>query len=140
MPSKATLKDIQLILKGTKLESLSKAYLNAEKIYKVNSIFLISLSAQESGYGTSRRSVEQNNITGFTVYGDYAKGTTFNSKSECILETAKLLSEDYLNPKGKFYNGKSIWDINSNYCQDTGFYWANSINSIANTLVKKINK
>ena len=100
------------MLKGTKLEGIEQALLNAEKEYNVNAIFLTSIVANESGWGTSKRAQTQNNLTGYAVYHDLSRGTTFSSKDQCIYGTAKLLANNYLNPNGKYYNGTSIYDVN----------------------------
>jgi beta-N-acetylglucosaminidase len=123
---------LQLALKDTGLEGLESSFIKAEETYGINAIFLTSLIAQESGWGTSRRAREQNNLSGYAVYGDTAKGRTFSSKSESIMETAELLKKHYV--------GKGLYDINSinnKYSADNN--WDSKIHSIANKLVTKAN-
>ena len=90
------------VLKGTGLSGLGDAYVQAEKTYGVNAIFLISLTAEESGWGRSRRALEDNNLSGFEVYNDSAQGARFNSKHDSIMITGKLLGNSYLKSDGKY--------------------------------------
>lgn len=126
-------------LKGTALESVSDVFVDAEKEYGINAIFLAGLVAQESGWGTSFRSQYENNMTGYMVYSPASQGTGFTSKRDNIMATAKLLRYKYLRDGGSYYEGLDIWSVNRNYCATGGYYWANSITSISRTLVKKIN-
>lgn len=127
------------VLKGTGLSGLGDAYVQAEKTYGVNAIFLTALTAQESGWGNSNRARTQNNLSGYAVYSDSSAGRTFSTKSSSIMATAKLLANDYLSTNGKHYRGGDIYEVNSVYCPNDGFAWANKITSIANDLVQEIN-
>lgn len=140
--SNVTKAQLEYALKGTSLSGLEGAFIASEKEYGVNAMFLVGLVANESGWGESERAQTQNNLTGYAVYHNYSRGATFNSKEESILETARLLSEDYLNPNGEHYNGYSLWQVNIKYSQKDGQPnedWSSVINSITNDLVTKIN-
>lgn len=126
-------------LKGTGLEGLGKWYLEAEKKYGVNAIFLVALTAQESSWGNSNRARTQNNLSGFAVYSDDAAGVTFTSKGESIMKTAKLIGEKYINSNGEYYNGASVRAVNIKYCPNDGWHWSQNITQIAYDLVRKIN-
>ena len=142
-PSNATEYHMKKALKGTALSKESASFIEAEKKYKVNALFLAGIVANESSWGTSNRAVSQNNLSGYAVYNDGAKGACFDSWRESILETAKLLSKDYLNPKGKYYNGTSTYDVNTLYCQVGGqadYSWSKTVSSIANDFTNKINE
>lgn len=130
-------------LEGTKLSEYTDYYLEAEQTYNINALFLVSLTAHESGWGTSNRAESQNNLSGYGVYNSNAEGVKFNSVQESILRTAKLIREDYVNQDGKYYNGTSIYNINQRYCllEDSSGYdanWTKSITSIGNKLYKSI--
>lgn len=127
------------VLEDTGLAGLGSTYVDAERLYGVNAIFLTALTAQESGWGNSNRAKTQNNLSGYAVYSDSSAGKTFSSKSTSIYATAKLLSNDYLNPNGKYYRGGNIFEVNSVYCPNDGYDWANKITSIAHDLVQEIN-
>lgn len=126
-------------MKGTGLEGLGSWYLKAEQTYGVNAIFLMALTAQESDWGTSHRARTQNNLSGYAVYSSGAEGVTFSSKGESIMETAKLIAENYINPDGAYYNGVSVASVNIRYCPDDGGHWSSNIIEIAYDLVSKIN-
>lgn len=139
VPSNGTIRKLEKGLKGTGLEGLGEWYLKAEQTYGVNAIFLMALTAQESGWGNSNRAKTQNNLSGYAVYSSSSKGTTFSSKEESIMATAKLIAEEYINSEGAYYNGTSVADVNIKYCPDDGGYWSRSIIKIAYNLVDKIN-
>lgn len=143
-PSKATATHLKKALKDTALYDLVDAYIEAESIHGVNAYALVAITALESDWGTSNRSINDNNLTGFAVYSNSSKGRVFGSKRECILETARLLKEDYLTPCGKSYSGLSLKDVNTRYCftQDgTGpdYTWSTKVSLIAKDLKNKAN-
>lgn len=136
--SYASTNDIEKVLAKTNLKGLGSAYVKAEKTYGVNAIFLVSITALESGWGTSNRAKRDNNISGFEVYNASSRGAVFDSKEESIMITAKLLSKHYLTPKGKNYHGLSARAVNEDYCPDGGI-WSSKVNAIAKNVVKEIN-
>lgn len=124
------------LMNQPQMKKLSKAFIDAEKKYKVNALFLAGIVAQESLW-SKKPAGDGTNLTGYCVYTKDAKGETFNSYYSNIMATAKLLSEHYLNPKGKYYNGKSMIAVNELYCkyQDqvtTDYRWSESIYKISN--------
>lgn len=137
--SNATVNDMAVALFGTGLEEVAYAYVKAEKEWGVNAIFLASLTAEESAWGNSSRAINQNNLSGYAVYSAGAEGRYFSSKEESIMETAKLICQQYLKPTGAYYNGVSIYDVNTRYCPNDGGAWSSNISSIAYSLVSKIN-
>lgn len=132
-------KRLNKVLEGTGLSGLGSVYVDAEKTYGVNAIFLTALTAQESGWGNSNRAKTQNNLSGYAVYSSSSAGKTFSSKSESIYATAKLLANEYLNTGGKCYKGIDIFAVNTSYCPTGNYDWANKITSIAHDLVQEIN-
>lgn len=125
------------ILEGTALQELSEYYVQYEEIYGVNAIFVVALTAEESGWGNSYRAVHHNNLSGFNISSDdsyYA----FNTKQESLEATYRLLSQEYLNEDGAYYNGLSIYNVNERYCNDGGTYsWSNNISTIINELKER---
>lgn len=125
----------------SQMAKYSQAFIDAEKQYGVNALFIASIVAQESGWATKAGGTNGTNLTGHGVYNAQEIGTTFNSGYEGILETAKLLKEDYLTPSGKYFNGYSVEDVNLRYClfQDmktTDYKWSAAITSIENNFEK----
>ena len=142
--SQATELHMKHALTGTALEKVAGTFVRAEETYGVNAYFLAAIAAQESSWGTSDRAKYQNNLTGHAVYDNGSKGSTFSSWSDSILETARLLKEEYLTPSGKYFNGFSTVNVNANYCfyQDrktVDYNWSISVNSIAKSLQHKAN-
>lgn len=135
--SNANVARLNELLKGTGLQGLGSSYKQAEEYYGVNAIFLISLTAEESGWGRSRRALEDNNLSGFEVYNDSAQGARFNSKHDSIMITGKLLGNSYLKSDGKYYKGKDIYSVNKTYCPVNGYSWSNNIINIANKLLER---
>lgn len=121
-------------------------FIEAEEMYNVNALFICAIAAQESGWGKYPAG-DGTNLTGYAVYTSTSNGTTFEGGiRHNILETARLIAEDYVSPTGEYrtvwegYNeGKSIYEINSKYClkQDrktTDMNWSSSIGKIAEDL------
>lgn len=138
-PSNTTSSKLEGVLSKTGLNGLSDHYLKAEELYGVNAIFLVALTAEESGWGNSNRAKKQNNLSGYAVYSSSSRGTSFSSKGESIMATARLLKRDYLSSDGKYYNGVSISSINKRYCPNDGGRWSKNITQISNEIVSKIN-
>ena len=132
--SNLTQEQIHTMLEGTRLQCLSAYYYEYEKIYKVNALFIISLTSLESGYGTSKLARTHNNLAGYRG----SKGWTyFNSWHNCLNEVYRLIGQEYLSPDGRFYNGLDIKGVNSKYCGNT-YQWSLDINTIAHKYLKKL--
>lgn len=119
--------ELDYVLSGTELEGLGEAFEKAEEEYSVNSIFLMAVAKHESGNGTSYLAREKNNLFGFNAIDSdpINAATHFKSKDESIEYVAKFLSENYLDPEGKFYNGVSTDAINISYATD--LEWSNKV-------------
>lgn len=142
-PSNATVYHLKKGLKGTGLYDLAPAFVEAEKEYGVNALFLAGIVANESKWGNSDRAKSQNNLSGYAVYNRGSEGRTFSSKEQSIMETAKLLRDNYLNSKGSHYEGKSVEAVNTNYCQKDGhadYSWSRIVTNVANQITNKINR
>ncbi len=139
--SNATAYHLAKMLKGTKLHDLAPYFYKAEQKYGVNAIALASIFAHESGWGT--KTSYENNLSGYGVYNT-GGGTTFDSKEDNIMATAKLLSEKYLTKGASNYHGESLEAVNTDYCLldngKTDWKWSASINSIAQSLENKANR
>lgn len=80
---------------------------------------------------------EDNNLTGYGVYSDDAKGINKASREEGLLATANTLHERYLSKGGSYYEGTSVADINKHYCTDNE--WANAVVTYSYQLMNKLN-
>lgn len=137
--SNATEGKMKKALKDTNLSEVSHVYIEAERIWGVNAIFLASLTAEESGWGSSHRALNQNNLSGFGVYSTGSEGVTFSSWEESIMKTAELICNNYLKSEGIYHNGITIYDVNISYCPNDGGKWSENISNIAFELVEKVN-
>lgn len=128
---------LEVVLKGTGLEGLGEAYAKAEQEYGVSAFALIGISAIESKWGTSNFARERNNLFGFQAYDSNLDATKyFKSKEESILYVAKYLSDNYLNPEGKYFHGYTLKDVNVKYASDKS--WNMKITYVMNSLVEKL--
>ena len=123
------------LLSDTTYQNKEVAYqiwLGERRQYPVNALFVIGLTKLESFYGKSNLALNNNNITGTksTVNRGFK---CYNSHAECINELVTNLSDSYINPNGKYYNGTSIWNIRRLYCQDNS-NWEGQINNIINDM------
>lgn len=135
--SNITVSDAKEMLSGTQLYQDATSFVKAERIYHVNAVFLMGIAAHESAWGTSRRAKEDNNLTGYGVYSDDAKGINKASREEGLLATANTLHERYLSKGGSYYEGTSVADINKHYCTDNE--WANAVVTYSYQLMNKLN-
>ena len=133
-PSNITREEVHIMLEGTALQTLSNAYVYMEELYGVNAIYLMSLSAEESGWGRSQLAITHNNIGGIKSSNGWMY---FSDWGECLDYKARLLKNQYLSENGYYFNGYSIWNVNIKYCEQNT--WADNINSIAYGLLNKIN-
>lgn len=79
---------------------------------------LCAISALETGHFSSDLCREFNNVGGLTTGSGYAR---YNTKEEGIRAMAKLLSEEYLEESGKYFEGKTILDVSKHYNQSVHF-------------------
>lgn len=121
---------------------LSKALVDAENRYGVNAFVMAGIVALESGFATSRRAVEDNNLTGYEVYSDDSEGRLFDSQYDSIIQTARHLSKNYLTKGALYYNGLSVDSVQINYCPDEGKgkKWDGKVDSLADDFLKTYKK
>lgn len=134
--SNLTIDEIHAMLEGTNLDQLSETFLECEKEYNVNAIFLMSIAAHESNWGNSRRAREDHNYTGYGVFSDSAVGINADKGEDNIRHTAMKLRENYLNEDGKYYNGVRVCDVHKRYCATGG--WSKGVCTHAYTLMERI--
>ncbi|MDD4370787.1 MAG: glucosaminidase domain-containing protein [Anaerostipes sp.] len=134
--SNLSTQEIQYMLQGSALESLASSFKKCEDTYGVNAVFVASIAIHESAWGTSRRAKEDNNLTGYGVTSDAAKGINAQTKEENLLMTAKLLKEKYLVEEGAYYHGPSVKGVNQCYC--VGNTWAGYVTNYAYQLMDRL--
>ena len=143
--SGTTVTHMKRALEGTALYDYAELFCAIEKEYGINAYLLPAIAAHESSWGTSNRAVNDNNLTGLEVYEPVSRGYVSNSKVDNLLRTAELLSTEYLDENGEYYNGLGVYDINTKYCyyedkSAPNYKWGDSIITIANELINKANK
>ena len=93
-PSGMSEEDMETALKGTGLEGIGEALVQAEKATGINALVLAGIIAHESGWGRSRIAKEKNNLAGLGAY-DHSPGSAirFESRAECVMFLAELLRD-----------------------------------------------
>lgn len=134
--SNLTIQKAKTMLKGTALESCAPYFIECEDQYGINAVAMMAIAVHESAWGTSRRAREDNNLTGYGVYSDTAKGINATTKEKNLLMTAKLLKEQYVVKGGSYYEGTGLMDINEHYC--TSSDWAINVTNHAYTLMNRL--
>lgn len=136
-PSNLSVEEIEWMLKGTALEQLAPAFYKCEDVYGVNAVAIMGIAIHESAWGTSRRAREDNNLTGYGVTSDSAKGINAQTKEQNLLMTAKLLKEKYLIPGSVYYHeNPSLVGVNYHYC--VGDEWAAAVTNYGYKLMDKL--
>ena len=116
-------------------ENNYSAFYNAEKKYNINGIFLASIAAHESAWGSSQIANDKKNLFGYGSFDatPYESSYVFSDYSEGIDTVAKSLVKYYLNPAGtkifdnetaaaSFYNGPTLQGVNTRYASDKEWY------------------
>lgn len=135
-PSNLTAAQLEKGLKSN-LSGLGQYFIEAEKTYGVNAVFLASVAALESAWGTSNYAVKRNNLFGYGAYTSNPDNAYyFSSKRVAILYVAKKLKQDYLTENGRFFNGYNLEGVNKKYC--TNNQWAKLVGNIMGEIHKKI--
>lgn len=140
IPSNITAEKLEMAIAQVNptFAKLAPKFVELEKAYGINAIYLASKTAWESGWGTSDQAIYKNNIGGVKNPGGYDY-RTFASKEACLDYIAKFLSISYLDENGTYYNGKSVSGISQMY-NFGDVEWTNGIISIAHGLVAKANQ
>lgn len=135
--------------KNNILKQNAKYFYYAEEQYNINGVFLAAIAIHESAWGTSAIARNKNNLFGYAAYDrdPYNSAFNFNNCAEGIDLVARMLVKNYLNPSGtqlvdgsvatgKFYNGKTVSDVNKRYATDKN--WANCVYRWMETLYNSI--
>lgn len=120
-----------------------------EKQYNINGIFVAAIGIHESGWGTSKISLNKGNLFGYGAYDSspYNSAYNFTDYSESIDLIARVLVKYYLNPKGTsiydgqvaagtYYNGPTLSGVNTRYATDKN--WANAVYNHMKYLYNKL--
>ncbi len=153
-PSGLTLEQFKKVLSDSKdknkiFENNAEYFYYIEKQYNINGIFVASVGIHESGWGTSKISMQKNNLFGYGAYDSnpYNGAYNFSNYSESIDLLARVFVKYYLNPAGtsiyggekavgSYYNGATLKGINTKYASDKN--WANAVFSRMQYLYNKL--
>ena len=127
-PSNVTVEELEQVLKQG-LSGLAPYFIEAEKKYSVNCLFLVSIAIIESGWGT--KLFRPNNMFGFGQIG-------FSSKAECIDYVASKIAKNYLSASGPFYYGTKIQNVHTKYA--TSPTWSTKVGTAMASLYQNIYK
>jgi beta-N-acetylglucosaminidase len=119
-------------------KGLGYAFKGAETEAGVNAVYLASIAGHESGWGTNQCTTKKNNIMSICAYdwNPVGAATNYKTKGQCVYDGALLLKRDYLNPKGKYFNGTSLEGINKKYATDKG--WAGKVKRIVDQIERGV--
>lgn len=128
-------KQLELIFKNNEkyngMIGLESSFINAEREFGVNAIFLLGIINQESNLGKSRRSIEDNNLCGYAIYNNNSK-KKFKSKDDCIVAMAKTLKNNYID-KGL----NTVYDVGKVWCPNDE--WSKPVIRLSNIIKDDIN-
>ena len=137
--SNLTESDLEKAFKNTGMAGLGKYFVQAEKEYGVNALYLASLGAHESAWGTSDFAKERNNLFGWQSYDSNLNATKyFETKGDGVLVVAKSLSKNYLTEGGCYFNGYTMKDVSKKYASDKEH--STKIYGVMKTMVSRIEK
>lgn len=115
--------DLDKCLEGTKMAGNGAAFLDAQKKYGVNALFLMAIVEEESGYGAAPAK-DKSGIKRYNVAGLKKKGGGYqnnSSYSDCIDSLGSMLQRLY------FKNGRmTVEKIRQLYCRGN-LRWAGEI-------------
>ncbi len=153
-PSGLTLEQFKKVLSDEKdknkiFENNAEYFYYIEKQYNINGLFVAAVGIHESGWGTSKISLQKNNLFGYGAYDSnpYNGAYEFTNYSESIDLIARVFVKYYLNPNGTsiyggekaagtYYNGPTLSGINTKYASDKN--WANAVFSHMKYLYNKL--
>lgn len=109
-----TAADLNKYLEGTKMAGQGEAFLNAQKKYGVNALFLMGIVSYESGYGAEPARDKDGSIKRYNVAGLKKRGGGYQNNASyeaCIDSLGSALKRLY------FRNGKvTVEKIRRTYC------------------------
>jgi hypothetical protein len=134
-PSYMTYVDQTRIEKGTGLEGVD--FLYVEKQTGLDGLFLMSIAAWESNWGTNYWAKTYNNIMSLGVTTIDPDRTHYPTKTQNVLATAQWLLRGYLTKGAPYYHGGlTQWEIGLSYASDGS--WATGVTNMIKTIEGKL--
>jgi len=98
------------------LSGIEETLIEMQDEYNVNALLILAIVRLESGNGKSQIAKSRNNLGGIIVSQKSVRVyKSFDTRSDCVIYMAKLLSENYLTEGGKYFNGYTLNDIAQSY-------------------------
>ena len=100
--------------------SSAAGFIEAQRAWGLNSLYLLAHAAMESAWGTSVIARDKNNILGFMAYDSspYLSAATFKSTADCALYVGGYIRKEYLSEDGAHFNGRHLLGMNEKYATD----------------------
>jgi beta-N-acetylglucosaminidase len=122
------------------LAGIEETLLEVQDDYNVNAILILAIVRLESGNGKSQIAKTKNNLGGIIASSKSVRVyRSFDTKSDCIIYMAKLLSEHYLTEGGKYHNGYTLPDIAKRYSTASD-KWTDLVQELMYEIQKGIDK
>lgn len=135
--SNLTSSELGQALINTDLAGLEDYFIEAEKQYGINAVFLTAIAALESGWGSSDYARQRNNLFGYGAYDSNPDNALyFSSKQDGILKVAEKITTNYLTSSGKYYNGSTPVGVNVKYCSQDS--WSSKVVSLMNKIMDSV--
>lgn len=117
------------------LSGTGEAFIQAAIENKVDPIFLVALSAWESGWGTSDMHIRKNNYFSWTCYNGREEETCtiWPSKEEGVLDGSKRITDLYIIERQRYTLNQFVESPNCYACMDDGSpntAWVDGVSSI----------
>jgi len=122
---------------GGSLQGTGEAFIRAEKEHGVNALALAAISANETGWGTSRLAREKNNYFGWGAYdrNPYRYASRFKSVEHSVKHVGERIKSLYLSPGGSYYHEATLKGMNVRYASDS--QWAHKTASIMHRIIEE---
>ncbi len=127
---------------NSKLKGNANIFIDSQNTYGVNALLLYSMAAHESGWGTSKLSLDRNNLFGWkAIDSDPGNASSFPSVSQGVYEQAGYNLRQYMDIFSPLYFSSSLGNkgsgFNVKYASDP--YWGMKIAAIAYRIDKVAN-
>lgn len=120
LPSGVTDTLLDKYLTNTPIADLGTYFLAAEYRWRVNAVFACAVACHESNFGRSRIAQDKRNLFGFMAYDldPYGSAKSYGTYADSIEDFCKLISREYLNPAGAYFNGPNVAGVGQRYATD----------------------
>ncbi len=133
--------DFKTLMAGCRADTTKWFYNNSDLIYdlckkySINEVFFCGLISAESGWNIAGNHRKTHNYVSLMSGG---KLIHYSSTGEGLTVAAKVLHNNYLTPKGKFYGGKTLAGVQKRYCPS--LYWIELVYGRMNDIVRATKK